>query len=135
MSRQRVESSANRKRRFFRDSERSFLKIKNGTWAQNTALRNSRFNRERRLKDSVESHSLVMRVEVVSKPCVELALAVRGREFGELLMMPDCIESSRCVERDGPDLMSDIEGLHPLLEESKQHVQSKVTRSESELMI
>ena len=31
--------------------------------------------------------------------------------------------------------MSNIEGLHPLLGESKQHVQGRVTRSESELMI
>ena len=30
--------------------------------------------------------------------------------------------------------MTDIEDLHPLLGESKQHVQGRVTRSESELM-
>ena len=32
------------------------------------------------------------------------------------------IKSTRYVQRDGPDLMSDIEDLHPLLGEWKQHV-------------
>ena len=56
-------------------------------------------------------------------------------EFGEQVGLPDCIESSRHVERYCPDLMSNIEGLHPLLGESKQHVQGRVTMSESETMI
>ena len=49
--------------------------------------------------------------------------------------MTDCIKSSRYVQRDGPDLMSDIEGLHQLVGEQKQHVQGRVTRSEADLMI
>ena len=39
------------------------------------------------------------------------------------------------VHRDGPDLMSEMKGLHLLLGESKQHVQGRVTWSESELVI
>ena len=34
-----------------------------------------------------------------------------GRQFDEQGRMPDCIKSSRYVQRDGPDLMSDIEDL------------------------
>ena len=49
--------------------------------------------------------------------------------------MPDCIIRSRYVQRDGSDLISDIEGVHPLLGESKQHVQGGVTWSETELVI
>ena len=52
------------------------------------------------------------RVEEVSNPRVELALDSIGRQFGEQGRISDCIESSRYVERDGPDLTSDIEGLH-----------------------
>jgi len=40
--------------------------------------------------------------------------------------MPDCIKSVRCVQSDGPDLMSDNQGLRPLLGELKQHVQGGV---------
>ena len=76
-----------------------------------------------------------MRVEDVSNPRVELALDAIGRPFGEHGSMPDCVKSTRYVQRDGPDLMSDIEGLYPLLGESKQHVQGRVTWSESELII
>ena len=68
-------------------------------------------------------------VEEVSNPRVELA------DFREQDGVPDFIKSSRYVQRDGPNLMSDIVGLHPLLEEKKQHVQGSVTRSESQLMI
>ena len=74
---------------------------------------------------------LAMRTEEVNKARVELALDATGRKFGEQGGMPDCIASSRYVERDGPDLMSNIEGLHPLLGESKQHVQGRVIWSES----
>ena len=49
--------------------------------------------------------------------------------------MPDCIECLRYVKRDDPDLMSDIEGHHPLFGEQKQHVQGRVTWCESELMV
>ena len=45
------------------------------------------------------------------------------------------VKSSRYVPRDGPELISDIKGLHPLLGEYKQHVQGRVTGSESKLMI
>ena len=65
-----------------------------------------------------------MRVEEVSKLCVELALDSIGRGFGE-----------KCETVLNAQDMSDIEGLHPLLGEQKQHVQGRVTRSESELMI
>ena len=51
-----------------------------------------------------------MRVEEVSNPRVELALDSIGRQFGEQGRMPDFIKSSRYVQRDSPDLMSDIEG-------------------------
>ena len=53
-----------------------------------------------------------VRVEEVSNPRVELALESIGRQFGEQVRMPDCIKSLRYVQRDGPDLMSDIEGHH-----------------------
>ena len=56
-----------------------------------------------------------MRVEEVRKPCVELSLDSIGRELGEQGKMSDCIKSTRYVQRDGRDLLSDIEGLHPLL--------------------
>ena len=78
---------------------------------------------------------LATRVEEVSHPRVELVLDAIGRKCGEQGRMPDPIESSKYVLRDGPDLMSDIEGLHPLLGESKKHDKGRVTRSESELMI
>ena len=48
-------------------------------WAQNNALGYSSLDRERRWKNSVESHMLPTRVEEVSKPCVELALDAIGR--------------------------------------------------------
>ena len=57
---------------------------------------------------------LPARVEEVSNPRGELAFDAIGREFGKQGRMPDYIESSRYGERDGPDLMSDIEGLHPI---------------------
>ena len=53
-----------------------------------------------------------MRVEEVDNPRVELALDSIGRQFGEQGRMPDCIKSLRYVQRDGPALMSDTEGLH-----------------------
>ena len=45
------------------------------------------------------------------------------------------VSKAQDMFRDGPDLMSDIEGLHPLLEEQKQHVQGRMSWSESELMV
>ena len=50
-------------------------------------------------------------------------------QCGEQGSMPDCIKSTRYVQIDSPDLMFDIEGLHPLLEEKKQHVQRGVTKT------
>ena len=49
-----------------------------------------------------------LRVEEVSQPCVELALDAIGREFGEQGGMPDCIKRTKYVQRDCPDLVSDI---------------------------
>ena len=57
---------------------------------------------------------LATRVEEVSNPRGELALDAIGRVFGEQSGMPDCIKSTRHVQRDGPELVSDIEDLHPL---------------------
>ena len=60
---------------------------------------------------------LATREEEVSKPCVVLTLDGIGRELGEKGRMPDCIKSTRYVQRNGPVLMSEIEGLHPLVVE------------------
>ena len=60
---------------------------------------------------------LAMRVEEDIKPCVELALDSIGRESGEQGGIPDCFKSMRYVQRNSPDLMSDIEGIHPLMGE------------------
>ena len=49
--------------------------------------------------------------------------------------MPDRIKSMRYVQRDGSDLMSDIEGLRTFLGESKQHVQGGVSWSETKFVI
>ena len=87
----------------------------------------SSLNRERRRKASIESHLLATRVEEVSNPRVELSLDVIDREFGEQGRMPDCIQSLRYVQRDSPELMSDIDGLHPFFGELKQFVQCGVT--------
>ena len=56
-----------------------------------------------------------MRMEEVSNPRVELALDSLSRKFGEQDGMSD--SKSQDMSRDSPDLLSDIEGLHPLLEE------------------
>ena len=58
-----------------------------------------------------------MKVEDVSKLCVELVLDSIDRELGEQGRMSDHIKILRYVQRDGPDLMFDIEGPHPLLGE------------------
>ena len=80
--------------------------------AQNTVLGHSSFDRERRRKDSIESHALVTGVEEASNPIMELALDSRGREL-ESKAGCQTIESSRYVQKDGLDLISDIEHLHP----------------------
>ena len=76
-----------------------------------------------------------MRGEEIGNPRVKLALDSIVRQFGEQGRITDSIKSSRYVQRDGPDLMSGIEGLHPLFGESKQHVQGGVTWSETKLVI
>ena len=74
-------------------------------------------------------------MEEVSNPRVELALDSIDIEFGGQGGMPDCIKSTRYVQRDGPDLMSDIEGFNPLLGEKKHLDQVSVTWHESTLKI
>ena len=57
---------------------------------------------------------LAARVEEVSKPCVELALDAVGsvwRAWQDARLSKD-----REMSGDTPDLMSDIEGLHPSLQ-------------------
>ena len=63
--------------------------------------------------------AVATRLEEVGKPCVELTFDAMGREFEEQVRMPDCIENMRYVQKDGPDVISNIESLHPLLCESK----------------
>ncbi len=64
-----------------------------------------------------------------------MALDTLGREFGEQGRVPDHVKSMRYVSGDGSDFMSGIEYLHPLLGEQKQHIQGRVTWSETKLMI
>ena len=64
-----------------------------------------------------------------------MALDSIGREFGEQRRVPDHIDSMRYVEGYGSDFMSGNEYLHPLLGEQKQHIQGRVTWSETKLMI
>ena len=49
--------------------------------------------------------------------------------------MPDRIKSTQFVEEDCFDFICGIEDLYPLLGEQKQHIQGRVTWSESKLMI
>ena len=49
----------------------------------------------------------------------------RGARLHQMLKM--CLEC--------PDVMSEIEDLHPLLRDEKQHVQDGLTGSKTELMI
>ena len=60
-----------------------------------------------------------------------MALDTIGKEFSEQSSVPDCVKSMRY----GSDFMSGIEDLHLLLGEQKQHIQGRVTWSESKLMI
>ena len=64
-----------------------------------------------------------------------MALDTIGREFGEQGRVPDCVKSTGYVEGYGSDFLSGIEDLHPLLGEQKQHIQGRVTWSETKLMI
>ena len=69
------------------------------------------------------------------EPWVEMALDTIGREFSEQGRVPDRVKSTQYVERYGSDFMSGTEYLHPLLGEQKQHIEGRVTRSETKLMI
>ena len=64
-----------------------------------------------------------------------MALDIIGKEFGEQGRMSDHFKSTRYVDGDGSDLKSGIEDLHPLLGEHKQHIQGRVSWSETKLMI
>ena len=64
-----------------------------------------------------------------------MSLDTIRREFGEQGRVPDRINSMRYVKGYGSDFMSGIEYLHPLLGEQKQHIQGRVTWSETKLMI
>ena len=66
---------------------------------------------------------------------MEKALDTGGRELGEQGRVPDCVKSTRYVSGYGNDFMSGIEDLHPLLGEQKQHIQGRVTWSETKLKI
>ena len=64
-----------------------------------------------------------------------MALDTIGREFGEQGRVPDSVKSTRYVYGYGSDFMSGIEDLHLLLGEQKQHIQGRVTWSETKLII
>ena len=87
---------------------------------------NSSLDRERRRKGSVEWHMLIMGVEEVRKPSVQLALDAIGRVWG-VRQDTRLYQKHEIWPERHPDPLSDIEGLHPLLGESKQHVQGGVT--------
>ena len=61
-----------------------------------------------------------------------MALDIIGRELGEQGRVPDRVKNTWYVEGYGSDFMSGIEELHPLLGE---HIQGRVTWSETKLMI
>ena len=61
-----------------------------------------------------------------------MALDTIGREFGEQGRVPNCVKSTQYVSGYGSDFMP---GLHPLLGEQKQHIQGRVTWSETKLKI
>ena len=73
--------------------------------------------------------------EEVCQPRVEIALDTIGREFGEQGRVSDRGKSTRYVSGYGSDFMSGIEDLHPFLGVQKQHIQGRVTWSETKLMI
>ena len=64
-----------------------------------------------------------------------MALDTIGREFGEHGRVPDHVKSTRYVSGYGSDLISGIEYLHPLWGGQKQHIQGRVTWSETKLMV
>ena len=117
------------------ESERSLMKIRNTTAPRTLPWGTPALTGRGDERIPLKATHWRQESAEVSTPCVELALDTTGREFAEQGRMPDCVKSTRYVQRDGPDLMSDIEGLHPLLGESKQHVQSRVTLSENKFVI
>ena len=64
-----------------------------------------------------------------------MSLDNKGREFGEQGRVPDCVKSTRYMSGYGSDFMSGIEDLHPLLGMQNQHIQGRMTWSESKLMV
>ena len=64
-----------------------------------------------------------------------MALDTIGREFGEQGRVLDRVKSTRFVSGYGSDFLSGIEDFHPLLGEQKQHIQGRVTWSETKFMI
>ena len=64
-----------------------------------------------------------------------MALDTIGGEFGEQGRVPDRVNGTLYVLGYGSDFMSSIEYLHPLLGEQKQHIQGRVTWSETKVMI
>ena len=64
-----------------------------------------------------------------------MALDTIGGEFAEQGRVPDHVNSTLYVLGYDSDFMSSIEYLHPLLGEQKQHIQGRVTWSETKLMI
>ena len=64
-----------------------------------------------------------------------MALDTIGREFGEQGRVTDRVKSTRYVSGYGSDFLSGIEDLHPLLGEQTQHIQGRVTWSETKLTI
>ena len=64
-----------------------------------------------------------------------MALDTIGREFAEQGRVPERLKSTGYGVGYGSDFMSSIEDLHPFLGEQKQHIQGRVTWSETKLMI
>ena len=63
-----------------------------------------------------------------------MAFDTIGREFGVQGGVPDRVKSTQYVQGYGTDFISGIEDLHPLLGEQKQHIQGRVTWSETKLI-
>ena len=63
-------------------------------------------------------------MEEVRNPAMMVAVYATGGELGKQRRMPDDVEFSSCVQRDGPDLLFDMYGIQPLLRDEQQYVQS-----------
>ena len=64
-----------------------------------------------------------------------MALDTIARGFGEQGRVPDHVKSTQYVQGNGSDFISGIEALHPLLGGQKQHIQSRLTWSETKFVI